>query len=175
MKLLKKRGFAWPLAVLIMILSVVAGAYTSFAGMRGTAMAAFEREMMPIVNQAMIYAHDMQSVAQNYLSSADITTIGISRIVAEIQATDNPAEIYRQFTLLNRGAWEIHDRIIGQNMEISDTNRTLLTNSHADFLQMDLILSHAGYNNTAGAFNDNLARGLGFLVRPVIGEMPRFD
>jgi len=175
MKLLKIRAFAWFLAVVIMTLSVVVGALTSYWSMRGDAVAAFEREMMPLVNEAMVHAHDMQSVAQNYLSSADLHTIGISRIVTEIQATNDPAQIYQQFVLLNRGVWEIYDRLIGGNVVMSETNRTLLRNSHADFLQMDTILSQAGYNNTAGVFNDALGSGLGFLVRPVISEMPRFD
>ena len=175
MKLLKMRAFAWFVAVVIMLLSVAAGAFTSFNGMRSTAVAAFEREMMPLVNGAMVHAHDMQSVAQNYLSSADIAYIGVSRIVAEIQATNDPERIYQQFILLNRAAWAIYDRLIGGNMEISETSRTLVTNSHRDFLQMDTILTQAGYNNIAGDFNAALGRGLGFLVRPVMGELPRFD
>ena len=175
MKLLKIRAFAWLVAIVIMLLSVAAGAFTSFNGMRRTAVAAFEREMMPLVNEAMVHAHDMQSVAQNYLSSADIAYIGISRIVAEIQATNDPMRIYQQFVLLNRAADDIHERLIVRNMAISDTSRSLVINSHRNFLQMDTILTQAGYNNTAGDFNAALGRGLGFLVRPVMGEMPRFD
>jgi len=175
MKMLKKRPVAWIVAALVMILSVVAGAFTSFNSMRNDAMAAFDREMIPLVNEAMIAAHDMQSVAQNYMSSADIAVVGIGRIVSEIQATNDPAQIYQQFVLLNRAVWEVYDRLIGGNAVMSDTNRMLLRNSHADFLQMDTILSQAGYNNTAEDFNDRLSGGLGFLVRPVMNELPRFD
>ena len=180
MKLLKIRAFAWLVAIVIMLLSVTAGAFTSFNGMRRAAVADFEREMIPLVNEAMIHAHDMQSVAQNYLSSAYIAYIGVSRIVAEIQAEtqarrSEPMRIYQQFVLLNRATWIIYDGLIGGNMEISDTSRTLLTNSHRDFLLIDAILAQAGYNNTAGDFNAALGRGLGFLVRPIMGELPRFD
>jgi len=173
--MLKNRAFAWILTILIMILSVFIGAYASYAGMRNAAAAAFEREMLPLVNEAMIHAHDMQSIAQNYLSAADITAIGISRIVSEIQATDDPVQIYEQFVLLNRAVWEIYDRLIGGNMTMSGTNRNLAIDSHADFMLMDTILSQMGYNNTAGNFNDALNGGLGFLTRPFISEMPRFD
>jgi len=173
--MLKNKAFAWVIAIIIMMLSVIAGAYTSYMGMRNAAVEAFEREMMPLVNEAMIHAHDMQSIAQNYVSAADIATIGISRIVAEIQAVADPQQVYQQFVLLNRAAWAIYDRLIGDDIAMSDTNRTLLINSHTNFLQMDLILSQAGYNNTAGNFNDTLRNGLGFLVEPFINEMPRFD
>ena len=173
--ILKNRVFAWILAVVVMILSVFAGAYTSYSGMRGKAVAAFEREIMPLVNEAMIHAHDMQSVAQNYLSPGDIAIIGVGRIVAEIKAANDPGEIYHHYVLLNRAAWEIYDKLIGSDIVMSDTNRTLAINSHRDFLQMDTILGQAGYNNTAGDFNDVLGGGLGFLVKPFISEMPRFD
>ena len=175
MKLLKIRAFAWLVAAVIMILSVFAGAYTSFAGMRNDAMAAFEREMMPLINQAMIHAHDINSVAQNYLDSGEIFTISISRFVAEIQATDDPGEIYEYFVLLNRAVWEIYDTLIGGNMEMADTNRTLVINFHLNFMQMDMLLEQARYNNIAGNFNNTLDRGLGFMIRPFIDKMPRFD
>ena len=176
-KLLKNRAFAWFVALVIMILSVIAGAYTSYAAMRGTAVAAFEREMMPLVNQAMVHAHDIQSVALNYLSPAEITTFGIGRHVAEIQATDDPMRIFEHYVLLNRAVWDIYKRLIhtGDFPAMSDTNRTFIINFHADFVQIDLLLYQAGYNNTAEDFNDALGSGLGFLAGPFIGEMPRFD
>jgi len=173
MKLLKIRAFAWLVAILIMILSVALGAYTSYAGMQSSAAAAFEREMMPIINNAMISAYEMQSAAQNYLSAAELATIGISRIVADIQATDDTAQIYRLFVQLNQAVWTIYDMV--PTLEISDINRGFIINSHGDFMQFDLILSQAGYNNIAADFNARLQSGLGFIVRPIINELPRFD
>ena len=176
-KLLKNRAFAWFLALVIMILSVAAGAYTSYASMRNTAVAAFEREMMPLVNQAMIHAHDMQSVSQNYLSAAEISVFGIGRHVAEIQATNDPTRIFEHYVLINRAVWDMHELLIetGDFPAMSDTNRRFIINFHADFNQIDLILFQAGYNNIAEDFNNALGSGLGFLVRPFISEMPRFD
>jgi hypothetical protein len=175
MKLLKIRAFAWFVAAVIMILSVFAGALIDYIVMRNDTLAAFEREMMPLINQAMIHAHDMNSVAQSYLGTGEILEIGIGLFVAEIQATDDPDEIYQHHSQLNRAVWAIYDRLIGDTMEMADTNRSLLIDFHRNFMQMDMLLEQARYNSIAENFNNRLEAGLGFMVRPFIGEMPRFD
>ena len=171
--MLKNRAFAWVMAVAVMALSVFAGVYTTYAGMRNAALSGFHGEVVPIVHEAMVPAFNMQRVAESYLSDAEVRAIGIGRIVSDIQAADDPARIYDLFTELNRGVWAVYDRLA--DMEISDANRTLLINFHADFMAFDRILSRAGYNNTARDFNEALDSNLGFLVRPFIGDLPRFD
>ena len=171
--MLKNRVFAWAVTIMVIVLSVFVGAYTSYASMRSVVVAAFESEIIPLVHEAMVPAFNMHVVAQNYLSPSEIAAIGIGRYVENIRNTDNPNQIYRYFVQLNRGVWEIYDRLAA--MEISDRNRNFVISFHADFMMLDLIISQAGYNNTAGNFNDALGGNLGFIVRPFIDEMPRFD
>ncbi|MCL2377078.1 MAG: hypothetical protein FWC76_06760 [Defluviitaleaceae bacterium] len=171
--MLKKRPFAWILAVAVMILSVFIGAYTSYAGMRNTAAGAFDAQIMPVVHEAMVPAFRMQQAVSNYLSDAELRAIGIGPIVDEIQATDDPARIYQLFVELNRAVWAIYDRL--DDISPSDANRAIAINSHADFMSLDTIISQAGYNNIARDFNEALGSNLGFLVGPFIDEMPRFD
>ena len=171
--MLKNRTFAWAVTLFVMVLSVFFGAYTTYGGMRSTAAAAFRAEIIPLIHEAMVPAFNMQTVAQNYLSPGEIDALAIGRTIEGIQNTDNPDRVYQYFVLLNRAVWEVHDRLIP--MDISDSSRNFIINFHADFMMLDLIISQAGYNNTAREFNDALGAGLGFLVRPIVGEMPRFD
>ncbi|MCL2573140.1 MAG: hypothetical protein FWE34_01155 [Defluviitaleaceae bacterium] len=171
----KNKAFAWFLAIFVMMLSVPIGAYTSYAGMRSSTVAAFEREMMPLISQAMVHVHDMGSIAQNYLSGEIIIGKDISRIVSEIQNTSDPMEIYEQFVLLHRAQWSLYDALIGENVEMANTNRNLFMDFHRNFLGLDLLLIQAGYNDAARDFNERLTSGLGFIASPFFNDMPRFD
>jgi len=173
MKTLNNRSFAWILAIIVMVLSVFIGAYTSYAGMRSTTTGAFEAQIVPVVHEAIVPAFRMQQAVQGYLSDIEIRAIGIGRIVDDIQATDDPTLIYQLFVELNRAVWAVYDGL--DDMDISDASRAIAINSHADFMSLDAIISRAGYNNIARDFNETLGSNLGFLVRPFIDEMPRFD
>jgi len=171
--MLKNRAFAWILTMVVMVLAVFVGVYTTYSSMRNTAVRAFESEVIPTIHQTMMPAFDMHVVAQHYLSPSELAAIGIERIVEDIQSTSNPNRIYQYFVLLNRGVYAIYDRLA--EMDVSDRNQDFINRFLGDFEMLDLIISQAGYNNTAEEFNNALGRNLGFIVRLFIGEMPRFD
>ena len=171
--MLKNRKIASIITAALMVMSVFLGAWTSYNSMRSDAQVAFDTEIIPLIHEAMVPAFNMQTVAQNYLSQSDMNNIPIGRIVGDIQNTDNAADIYNLFVQLNRGVWAIYDRL--ENVDMSDVNRNFITGFHTDFMELDWIISRSVYNNIAEEFNTSLGSNLGFLVRPFMGEMPRFD
>ena len=171
--MLKNRGVAWGLTILAAVLSVFFGANISFARMRAVPAAAFEVQIIPIVHQAMVPAFNMQTVAQGYLNASEINSIGISSIVENIQNSNEPKLVEQNFINLNRAVWALYDRL--EKIELSEQNRGFIRAFHADFIELDLILSQAAYNTLAAEFNEALGKNLGFLAEPFIGRMPRFD
>jgi len=168
-----KRKTAWIITILLIILSIFAGAFTSYTSLRRESMAAFQDEILPTVRQALVPAHDLHTLASRHLDGNTINSIGIPQIVNSIQNTENPIETYTQFVYLNRAVWEIYDML--EHMAIEAGDRNLITALHANFMGLDLILSLSPYNALAHNFNDTLGNNLGFLIRVFIDEMPIFD
>ncbi|MCL2397465.1 MAG: hypothetical protein FWC93_05300 [Defluviitaleaceae bacterium] len=171
--MLKNRSVAWAVAAVVMVAAVFFGAWGSYGGMRGAAQDAFDNEIMPRVRDASSQAFYMQRVAENYLSDSEISVIGIERIVLDIQDANDVGVIYGLFVELNRAVWAVYDRL--EDVEMDEHNRGRAINFHANFLEQDDIMARAGYNNIAGEFNAALGGNLGFLVRMLVDEMPRFD
>jgi len=175
--MLKNKQVAWSVTVVVMILSVFIGATGHYRRLQADAQAAFDEQIMPALNEAMVPAFNMQTVAANYLSAADIDRIGVATIVDNLRDSNghgsNPRDIFDLYIDLNRAVWAIYDRLAAVDM--SEQNRTFITNFHAAFNGWDVVLTVAGYNNIAADFNAALQTNLGFIARPFVGVMPRFD
>ncbi|MCL2235079.1 MAG: hypothetical protein FWB98_01395 [Defluviitaleaceae bacterium] len=167
------RGFAWVVAVIIGVAGFFVGTFLSFNTMRSEGAEAFQREAMPPINRAMESAFNIQTIAGRYLDLREIESIGISQIVQNIQNAENEADIADYYVSLNRAVWAIYD--ILATIEMTQDNRSLHGRYHANFLEQDFVLSVSAYNNTAVEFNETLNGGLGFLMRPFLGLLPRFD
>lgn len=167
------RKKAWVVTAVIMVLAVFLGAWGSFGAKRRDVVEAFEAEILPHIERALIPAFNVQTVAANYLSQPQIFAFDIGRIVRDIQEAEDPLDVYKYYVKLNQAIWDVAELL--ESMGMSETNRGLINNFHRNFNEIDLILSQSGYNNAAGEFNAARGGNLGFLVRFVVDEMPRFD
>jgi len=158
-----------------MVAALFLGAWGSFAADRRGAVAVFDADILPHMDRAIVAAFNVHTVAANYLSAAETARFGIADIVANIQNADDPADVHAQYILLYNAVWDVYEMLAAR--DVSDANRDFINIYHRNFNEVDLILRQAGYNNDAGDFNTALTGGgnLGFLVRFVVDEMPRFD
>ncbi|MCL2621018.1 MAG: hypothetical protein FWD97_08825, partial [Defluviitaleaceae bacterium] len=167
---LKNPSIAWVISIILMVAGLFAGTFISFNNMRSDAQATFDQEIMPTIGLAMEFAWNVQIIAGRYLT---IESDVITEVTQNIQSTNDPSEIFTYYVELNRGVWAIYDRLATVDMVMA--NRNLHGRYHDDFMEQDLRLSQSAFNRTSAEFNETLSSGLGFLVRPVISYLPRFD
>lgn len=170
---LKNSSIAWVVSIALVVVGLFAGAFTSFNNMRNAAQNTFDQEIMPTVSLAMEFAFNVQTIAGRYLTQTEIESIGVTAIAQNIQSVNEPGEIFTYYVDLNRAVWAIYDRLALMDMEAS--TQTLHQRYHSNFLEQDLRLSQSTYNQEAEGFNETINSGLGFLVRPIIRDLPRFD
>jgi len=172
-EILKNRKVAWGITACVVALSVFLGAWSSYSGARGDIADVFEDEIAPLVSQALVPAFNVQTLAANYLNATEIAGFGISSIVDDIQAANNPLDIHRHYNRLYTAVRGVYDHLA--TLETSETNQNFINNYLRNFLEIDLIMHQAGYNNLAREFNTALGQNLGPLVRIVVSEMPVFE
>ena len=172
---MSNKKVAGAIVAIVMLLFVFVGSYRSFDNLRSDALDAFHGQISPSIGEAMVHAFNMQTVAARYLDTSQIDSIGIGRIVDNIESAERPQRIYEYYVQLNLAVWKIYDTLV--NVPMSQENQNFINDFHANFLEMDDILRLSGYNNLAREFNTALSRtnSLGFLIRPIIGKMQQFD
>ncbi|MCL2855408.1 MAG: hypothetical protein FWE21_07305 [Defluviitaleaceae bacterium] len=170
---LKNPTTAWIITAVVIIAGLFIGTFLSFNSQRNMAGDVFEAQVQPVIHRAMEFAFNIQTIAGRYLPMSDMERIAISSIVEDIREADDERDIFDHYVQLNRAVWAIYDRLSG--IEMSPENRGLHARYHSNFMEQDLRLSQSPFNRYAEEFNETLDSGLGFIVRPVINHLPRFD
>jgi len=176
---MKKRSFlantkvAWVITLVMAVFGLFLGVLTTYSRMRRDIEENFVETALPIISQASVFAFNIQTISAPYLTSSEIESIDISNIVQNIQNADDVDEIFRYYIYLNRAVWYIYD--IYPQRNFSDDSMGFLYVYHLNFVEQDRRLALSPYNAEALRFNEALHRGLGFLARPFISYLPRFD
>ena len=171
--MLRKKSAAWIITAVFMVLSLFLGAWGSYGAKRRDAADVFNEIAMPHILQATVPAFNIQTVATRYLSPADMTILNIGGIVDRILHARDPADIFEYYLQLY---FALEDAVLLlHNTDMSESNQNFINTYHRNFLDADRILRQSGYNRTAEEFNNALGSNLGFIVRIVVREMPRFD
>jgi len=163
----KNRKTAWCITAVIMAIGLVFGTVMTFNNKRQDGLAAFEEQIMPQIERAVVAAFNVRTVTSAYQSRPfDITAI---------QAAEHPVDVFRYYEQLYHDVWDVFEGM--ENVNMSDTNRNFLNIYHRNFVEIDLILSQAGYNRIAEEFNNarDSNSNLSIIARPFVGVLPRFD
>ncbi|MCL2354241.1 MAG: hypothetical protein FWC69_06415 [Defluviitaleaceae bacterium] len=164
---------AWAITSVVAVFSLFLGALTTYNRMRRDIEESFMEATLPIINQASLFAFNIQTISAPYLTADEIERIDIPNIVQNIQNADSVDEIFRYYVYLNRAVWYIYD--IYPQKGFSDESIGFLYVYHLNFAEQDRRLTLSPYNAEALRFNEALHRGLGFLARPFVSYLPRFD
>jgi len=172
-KWLLDKKIAYAIIASTVFLGIFLGAVTSYSSMRNRVEFMFARDIVPMIEETVVFAFNVQTVGAANLSPFEIDQIGIMNIVRDIKGANRANEIHKHYGYLFMAVHEVNDRLAA--MTIPEANRELLETHFMNFSVQSAMLFLSDYNRFAARFNDGLNENFGPLVSWVVKDMPRFD
>jgi len=169
--MLKNRGTAWLISIVIMIVSVPLGATLSFRSMRADVVEVFRAEAEPLLWEQLQMVHNIMMI---YEMNANTPETWPRERVERLQTGIERADPHILNTGSDDGAVVAASRIRehANNLGIG-TNESLRINSFmTDIEELQLILRQSDYNRLAREFNEATWRGLGHIA--IVRRLPEF-